>query len=118
MTPVDVLKNVLEPSLKIDDKYRTYLFELKSGKVVTGMVVDESGDEIKVIENPLASKATVVVRKSDVAERAKSPSSIMPKGLLDKLTREEALDLLAYIISRGDAASPVFSAGGHRHEGH
>jgi hypothetical protein len=34
----------------------------------------------------------------------------MPKGLLDKLTREEILDLIAYIAARGDAKSPLFES--------
>ena len=38
----------------------------------------------------------------------------MPKGLLDKLTCEEVLDLLAYIISRGDAAEPGLPGRGRR----
>jgi hypothetical protein len=38
----------------------------------------------------------------------------MPKGLLDKLTREEILDLVAYVIARGDPKSKVFQ-GGHDH---
>ena len=41
----------------------------------------------------------------------------MPKGALDKLTREEILDLLAYVIARGDAKHPLFQ-GGHDHGGH
>ena len=32
----------------------------------------------------------------------------MPKGLLDKLTREEILDLIAYIAAGGDANHPLF----------
>ena len=31
-TPLDTLKNVLDPSLKIDDKFRTYLFEMNVGQ--------------------------------------------------------------------------------------
>ena len=40
----------------------------------------------------------------------------MPKGLLDKLTRDEILDLIAYVIARGDAKSELFQ-GGHDHAG-
>jgi putative heme-binding domain-containing protein len=116
-TRLDVLRSVLEPSHKIDDKYRSYLFELDSGKVVTGMVVSETADAVKVIENPLANTEPVVLRKSEIVERTKSPSSIMPKGLLDKLSREEILDLLSYVIARGDAKNPLFHLGtdGHHH---
>jgi hypothetical protein len=38
----------------------------------------------------------------------------MPKGLLDKLTREEILDLLAYIVARGDPHHRLFQEG-HEH---
>ena len=50
------------------------------------------------------------------ARRKKSPSSIMPKGLLDKLTRDEVLDLLAYVLARGDASAPVFHLGHGNHQ--
>ena len=39
----------------------------------------------------------------------------MPKGLLDKLTREEILDLVAYIVSRGDQNDPLFHGAGNAH---
>jgi hypothetical protein len=38
----------------------------------------------------------------------------MPKGLLSKLTREEILDLIAYVYSRGDNTNMLFHAG-HKH---
>jgi hypothetical protein len=38
----------------------------------------------------------------------------MPKGLLDKLTREEILDLIAYVYAKADGKHPVFQ-GGHEH---
>jgi hypothetical protein len=38
----------------------------------------------------------------------------MSKGLLDKLSRDEVLDLLAYVWGRADPKSKFF-AGGHDH---
>ena len=38
----------------------------------------------------------------------------MPKGLLDKLTSEEILDLIAYIAARGDSRATFFH-GQHEH---
>ena len=67
-----------------------------------------------MIENPLAKTEPVLLDRADIDERAKSPTSIMPKGLLDKLTREEILDLIAYIAARGDAKAAVFH-GQHEH---
>jgi putative heme-binding domain-containing protein len=113
-TTTEILRNLLEPSAKIDDKYRTHVFTLKSGKVVTGMILEETPERIKLIENPLARSEPVIVDRSDIEERATTPTSIMPKGLLDKLTREEILDLIAYIAARGDARAPLFH-GQHVH---
>jgi putative heme-binding domain-containing protein len=114
-TRVDVLKNILDPSFKIDEKYQTYLFDTVAGKVVTGMILEENADTVKVIENPIAKTPPVILRKTEIVERKKSPSSIMPKGLLDKLTREEILDLMSYVIAKGDANHPLFKAGGAGH---
>ena len=114
-TRLDILRSLLDPSAKIDEKYQTHVFTTKAGKVVTGMVLEETPQRIKVIENPLAKTAPVVLDRADIDERAKSPNSIMPKGLLDKLTREEILDLIAYIAARGDAKAPIF-AGAHEHQ--
>jgi putative heme-binding domain-containing protein len=113
----DVLQHILEPSLKIDDKYRTWTFELSSGKSVTGMILEETPGEVKVIENPLAAGAKpLVVKKGDIDARKRSETSLMPKGLLDKLTRDEILDLLAYVVSGANPGHKAFQAGdGHRH---
>jgi putative heme-binding domain-containing protein len=112
--PAEILKDLLEPSFRINEKYQTIVFELTSGKQITGMVLEETPTTYKVIENPLAKTEALVLKKADVAEKTKSPTSIMPKGLVDKLTREEILDLIAYIYAKGDPKEGVFQ-GGHDH---
>jgi putative heme-binding domain-containing protein len=114
LKPADVLRDVLDPSSKINDKYYAYVIETQDGKAITGLILEETADAVKVVENPLAKTPPVVLKKSDIADRKKSPTSIMPKGLLDKLTREEVLDLLAYVIARGDPHHAVYQ-GGHGH---
>ncbi len=114
MQSLDVLKELLDPSARINEKYQSYVFQLDSGKVVTGLVLEEAPDSIKVIENPLAKAEPIVIKRSEIAERQKSASSIMPKGLLDKLSREEILDLVAYVLARGNPRDPTFQ-GGHEH---
>jgi putative heme-binding domain-containing protein len=115
--PVDILKEILDPSAKINEKFQTYTFLLDSGKTVTGLVLDETADTVKVIENPLAKAEPVVIKKSEIDQREKAKASIMPKGLLDKLTRDEVLDLIAYIAARGDKNSSYFKGtGAHEHQ--
>lgn len=113
--PSELLKHMLEPSLKIDAKYKTYTFNLSSGKSISGMILEESKERILLIENPLASKEPKSIAVADIDSRKESASSIMPKGLLDKLTKEEILDLIAYIMAKGDGKHPLFQ-GLHDHQ--
>jgi putative heme-binding domain-containing protein len=111
---LDILKELLNPSARINEKFQTYTFQLDSGKVVTGLVLEETPERIKVIENPLLKVEPIELATSEIEVRQKTPSSIMPKGLLDKLSREEILDLIAYVIARGDSHDALFeNAGGH-----
>jgi hypothetical protein len=68
---------------------------------------------LKVIDNPSAPDKITVVLKSDIEERTPSEVSIMPKGVLNKLTREEIFDLLAYVLGGGDKENALFKE--HEH---
>lgn len=111
--PVDVLLHMLEPSKKIDKKYQSNLFILTSGRVVNGLVLKEDATTVQVIDNPTSPDRVRTLNKADIDEREVSNISIMPKGVLNKLTREEILDLLAYVVSKGDRKSKLFA--GHHH---
>ena len=115
---LDILKEVLEPSAKLNEKYVSNIFGTESGKVITGLVLKETPDTVEVIEHPLAKTPPLVLKKSEIVERKKSATSLMPKGLLDKLTREEILDLIAYLVARGNPTDKLFQGGGHDHGGH
>ncbi len=114
LTRRDILRDILDPSFKINEKYQSWTIETQAGKVLTGLILEEKGDTVKLIENPLVKSEPVVLKKSDILERRKSPNSIMPKGQVDRLTREEILDLVAYILARGDQRHPLF-LGAHDH---
>src|SRR5262249_55441637 len=87
-----------------------------SGKNVVGMIIEETTDKVTLIENPLASAKPTELRKSDIAARDKSNVSMMPKGLFDKLTKDEILDLLAYVYAGGNEKHAVYQGGGHHHQ--
>jgi putative heme-binding domain-containing protein len=112
---IDILKDIVEPSFRINEKYQTWVVELKSGKTITGLILEETPKQIKLIENPLVKAEPMIILQSEIDQKAKSPLSIMPKGLLDKLTREEILDLVAYLTARGSREHPLFRADEHPH---
>jgi putative heme-binding domain-containing protein len=116
--PADILNEVLNPSAHINEKFQMNVFELGSGKVVTGLVLEETPETIKIIENPLAKAEPTILHRSDIVDRQRSKTSMMPKGLLDKLTRDEILDLVAYIAAGGNRDHGSFQTNPHEHHMH
>jgi len=115
MTPLEITRHILEPSLKIDEKYRSTTVVTDDGRSITGLVVEETPTEVAIVENPVAKADPVRIKTSDIDARSTSPVSIMPKGLLDKLTRDEVLDLIAYVVARGQESSCLFNPDGCPH---
>ncbi len=111
----DVLEHILDPSKKIDPKYQSSVVALKSGKVLTGLVIEQSKTELKMLDNPSLPDKPVVILVDDIEERQLSSVSIMPKGVLNKLTREEILDLLAYVIAGGNKEHKLYATEAHQH---
>jgi putative heme-binding domain-containing protein len=113
----DILRDIIEPSHKINEKFQSYSFELASGKIITGLILNETADVVEVIENPLLNSNPLRLRPSEIASRVQLSKSAMPEGLLDRLTRDEILDLVAYVFSRGNEGHELFSnPHQHRHQ--
>jgi len=108
--PEHILRSLIDPSEKIEEKFQSYVFELDSGKIVSGMIIAETPQTIKLVVNPLAKAKPLVIEKDSIEFRAKSKKSIMPEGLANKLTREEILDLIAYVYARGEKKPELFGS--------
>jgi putative membrane-bound dehydrogenase-like protein len=89
------LENVLDPSAVVAAEYRVTVIELKNGRYLNGIVKEENDKSVTL----QTQNEAVVVPKEDIEERRASPNSLMPDGLLDKLSKEEVRDLVAYLAS-------------------
>ncbi len=113
-TPEQILRTMIEPSSEINEDFQAHSFLLFSGKVVSGLIVKETDTIVKIIVDPRAKTEPVTIDKNDIEDRYKSGVSTMPEGLLNKLTREEILDLIAYVFSKGDKSHELFQTK-HQH---
>lgn len=104
----DILESILNPSKVVDEKYRNAMIETKSGKVVVGRVAGGDETSLVVITDPLAPGKTLKLLKGDIEFESASMISPMPVGLLNTLTKEEILDLLAYLQAGGNPQHPNF----------
>jgi putative heme-binding domain-containing protein len=101
----DLLRAILLPSESIAQNYRGDVLELTDGRNLTGQVIptlDYRAPHLLLAENPLQPDQTVKIPKVDVLKRSRSDLSIMPAGLLNNLSKQEVLDLLAYLESKGN----------------
>jgi uncharacterized repeat protein (TIGR03806 family) len=103
----ELAEAVVAPSAKVLPEHASTVIETRTGDVFLGRVEREDGERI-VLRGADAFAAAVTVLQRDVAARSLAAESIMPRGLLDTLTREEVLDLLAYLRADGRRDDPAF----------
>jgi putative heme-binding domain-containing protein len=103
----DLLESILEPSKVISDQYQNIQVTTKNGDDVVGRLVDENDKVIGVVPNLLTGDR-VEIKKSNIADRHASKLSPMPEGLVSILTKDEILDLVAYLESGGRKEHAAF----------
>lgn len=107
-SPRDILESVLEPSKQISDQYGSVQIITADGKIVHGRIINLAGDALRVQTDMLKPSELTSVDRRQIEEIVPSTVSMMPEGLLNTLNEEEVLDLMAYLLSRGDASNPMF----------
>ncbi len=104
----DLMESVIEPSKEISDQYGSTIFTLKNGDEVIGRVANLNGDSISVMTDMFDPGNFTNVNRPNVAKSEPSKTSMMPPGLLNSLKQDEILDLVAYLLSRGDQKAKMF----------
>jgi putative heme-binding domain-containing protein len=104
----DLVEAIIEPSRVVSDQYRATIISTDSGQVVTGRVVNEAGDSLIVVTDPEDSSKVVEISRKSIEATKPSTVSLMPEKLLAPLNQDEVLDLLAYLLSRGDQSDAMF----------
>ncbi len=99
---MDMASAIVRPSEEISEQYSFTLFDMIDGKTISGRILEESADEIKIYQSPYAMNIHTVLKKTDVASRSVSPISPMPAKLLDRLNEDEISDLFVYLLSGAD----------------
>ncbi len=99
----ELLESILKPSAKIAQGFETNQFVLTNGKIVSGFVVRESGDEVEIRD---ASGIGATLKKNAIDERSRTHLSAMPEQLVEALTVRELASILAYLEALNRKASP------------
>jgi putative heme-binding domain-containing protein len=90
-----ILENVTNPNALIGRDYELHVFTLKDGRLVSGMVRDQT--EAMVTVQSIGSQERL--RRGDIAKEEKPGISMMPAGLFAALTKDQMRDLVGYLAS-------------------
>ena len=103
-----ILQSIIEPSATINGQYFHTTFTLKNGNVVTGSVIDVVAKKIILAPVMLTPHITIEIAESDVKSEQPSPISPMPAGLINEFTKEQVIELLAFLDSGGNRNASVY----------
>jgi putative heme-binding domain-containing protein len=91
-----LLTQIVDPSVFIRKEYMSYDVRTRSGRVLFGLMAEQDAASVTLID---ADYRKTKVPRSDITAVEESNVSIMPEGLLEKLTPQQLRDLFAYLQS-------------------
>lgn len=100
-----LLEDILDPNRNVDVNFRTQVFRLKNGTLVSGLVVQEQGERILLLDE---LGGEIWISRESVLSRRQSQLSPMPSNLAEQIPPEEFNHLLAFLLS-SQSRSPAGS---------
>jgi putative membrane-bound dehydrogenase-like protein len=91
-----VLENILDPSATVARDYRLTTVVTDEGRVISG-IIREQTDKTVTIQT---INEQVVLPRDQIEAIKELPVSMMPEGLLERLSAEEFRDLVSYLASK------------------
>ncbi len=101
-----ILTQLIKPSDVVEEKFRAVMLENLDGDRIFGLVANKTKDYVEIVTG--ATTPPIRIKTADIDTQRVTKQSIMPTGLLNTLTRQEVLDLMAYIEAGGDAGHAVY----------
>jgi putative heme-binding domain-containing protein len=92
----NLLVGVLDPNRAVEGKYKSYSCATTDGRVISGMIVEETGNSITLAQ---ANGTKVPLLRVDIESLTSSGLSQMPVGLEKDLTPQQLADVFRFIRS-------------------
>jgi putative heme-binding domain-containing protein len=92
--PRDLLEAILYPSASFARGYEPFMIATRDGRVHHGIIVRETSSSF-VLATP--DRAEVILPRASIEEIQPAKVSVMPQGLEANLTKQELLDVVAFL---------------------
>jgi putative heme-binding domain-containing protein len=107
----DMLESILNPSKVVAEQYRLAKIQTKDGRTFSGQIIpsrDYRSPQLQLATKPLEPYTITEVPKAEIESCEISETSVMPSNLLNSFTKEEILDLLAWLEAGGNPNHPNY----------
>lgn len=94
LTREQILESLQQPSKTIAKGYETWIITLKDDSLQTGFLI-HSADAAITLKLPSGQPQTIA--RDQIKSQQPQPASLMPEGLLQSLTEQEAADIITYL---------------------
>jgi putative heme-binding domain-containing protein len=108
-SPHDLLDQIINPSKEINEQFAPIVVTKNNGEILSGVVVNLSGDNVTLNTDLSNPDQRANIDRKEVKSIEPSKVSLMPPMLLAMLTKDEILDLVAYVLSGGDKDNAMFA---------
>jgi putative membrane-bound dehydrogenase-like protein len=99
-SPGYLLGAVLDPNRAVETKYVGYTIELVDGRVLSGMLTQESQRSVTLAR---ADGTSTQILRSEIERMASSGRSFMPEGLEKDISAAQMADLFAFLAQSPDS---------------
>ena len=104
----DMLTSIIQPSAVVSDQYANSEISRVDGGKTIGRILNEEGDKLQLAVSAFDPSIQISVNRSDILAIDRSTVSPMPAGLLNSLNEQEVVNLMAYLLSGGNAQDKVY----------
>lgn len=98
-----ILSNMIYPNEEIQDDYKMVILTTRDGRTYMGNVIAENDRQLTL---RVVGQEPVNISQSNIQTRELSNASLMPEGLLQTLSDQEVLDLVAYLKTESQVPLP------------
>jgi putative membrane-bound dehydrogenase-like protein len=99
-----LLTSLVDPSDQVRKEYLSHQAQLRDGRVLVGLVIEQSAESIMLVD---AKNERTVVARGDIDVIEPAEKSLMPEGIVEKLSPAQLRDLFSYLERSAPLEQPA-----------
>jgi putative heme-binding domain-containing protein len=92
-----LLEDVLDPNRNVDPNFKTTVYVMKDGRVLSGLFRRQEGKKIVIADS---NGKEISFEEDAVEQKQASPNSLMPSNVGTSMPEADFYDLLAYLLQQ------------------